>query len=360
MFYVVKDFLSKQPIRPRWCMGCLLFGLTLSACTRRGLTYVQLTNLIANNECAFAGVAASPMLIVIHDGARTSVVRYPDSATVYYADTSLFQLGSMTTLFFVPKFLQQLEEAGLTLDSVALVAGRRSGGSGRSVTYGDLLLHHSGLPNYSPDQSLAGQVQLEALLEVVAIEAGAGASKTAEANFRFDHWNYALAMFALQQRAPQQAAGFRDSRLVYVDEATDAVRQQLASSEARAGVVPVNKLATELFVYSTGGMASAAIFSELLDSLSRVDLARLPAKPTTRARPGTFISLGWYRQSVGQEQVVYTNAGRTRRHGVAVVYCPATDTGVAVLIGDSKPADCLALDILRNINYNWKRTAAHE
>ncbi len=326
----------------------------LLGCTRQSIGYVELINLVAKNECASSDATGAQMLIIIREGDSTRYIKYPDEHSGRLTDSSLVQFGSLTTSFFVPAFLQELERRGLGLDSIALIAGSAVSQRGRAITFGDLLLHHSGLPPYRALGETPVPEQMSQMLEALQ-EQLPGAADT---SFHFDHWNYTLAMWSLNQRQGARSDAFRTPALRYVDRADSMLVAQLAPSEAPSP--PLARQATELFVLSTGGVGDAHTLVKMLDSLSTVDWASLPAKPTTPTRPAVSITLGWYKQEVAGHQYVLTNAGRTRRHGAAIAYNPFTDTGVAVLIGDSKPADCLALDILRNINRDWKRRADDE
>ena len=333
------------------CLVALAVALALASCYRQRISYETLVNLVAKNECARAEAVTAPMLVVVRDGDSTRYIRYPDARRGWLTDTSLVQFGTLTTSFFVPAFVAELGRRGLGLDSVALVAGTRAVAGGRPISYGDLLFHRAGLPPYRASAETPAAQQLDDMIGALQRQA----PTAADTDFHFDHWHYALAVWSLEQRGGGAGDdGYRSQPLRYVDRADSTLVAALAPSEAPSSPQRTRQ-ATELFVLSTGGVGDAHTLSRLMDSMATVDWARLPAKPTTDSRPHVSITLGFYRQQVSSGQYVLTNAGRTRRHGAAIAYNPFTDTGVAVLIADSKPADCLALDILRNINHDWKR-----
>lgn len=335
-----------QPRSLRGGLGFVFLAVALSSCARRGISYPELINLVANNECPRAELGATEMLVAFVTRDTTRFVRYPPQSTQDLDSSTLFQLGSLTTAFLVPELVDDMATLGLTLDSVALYGGGLVGPPW-SITYGDLLLHHTGLAPYDGLGSGNARSTIESKYEHIA-----RTPKPTSREFRFDHWNYTLARVALSKRLPADRGDLRSRAVIYVDRADTTVRQRLAPSEAERPVSPPRQ-PTELFVASTGGMASAAELVSLVGSLSRDALRGLPAKPTTRE--GTEVTLGWYRSALKNGNYVYTNAGRTRRHGAAVAFYPATGTGVIVLAADSKPVDCLALDLLRNVNDDWKR-----
>ena len=337
-----------HPSASRWALGCaLLVAALLSGCARKGVSYPHLISLVAQNECPQARLGSTDMLVAFITPDGTRYVSYPGGETVVLDSSTLFQLGSLTTAYLVPSLLEDIARAGLTLDSVALTGGALIG-EPWDITYADLLLHHTGLPIY--DAAVGGEVvaQIEEKLTRIG-----RAPPPTEREFHFDHWHYTLARMSLAKRLPETRGDLRSDGLAYVDRADTSVRQRLAPSEAERPPSNAPKQATELFIASTGAMASAEQLVQLVNAAREVTLERLPAKPTTRT--GTDVTLGWYKSPLRNGHSVYTNAGRTRRHGAAVAFYPYTQTGVVVLATDSKPVDCLALDLLRNVNDNWKR-----
>ena len=341
-----------QPSVPRRTLGCVvLSALLLAACARKGVSYPQLIALVAQNECPQARLAGTRMLVAFVTADTARYVAYPTGEDVALDSATLFQLGSLTTAYLVPSLVADVRRAGLTLDSVALRGGELIG-QPWDITYADLLLHHAGLPVY--EAAVGGGVvdQVEDKLTRIG---RAAVPPTRE--FHFDHWNYTPARMSLAKRLPETRGDLRSDGLTYVDQADTSVRQRLAPSEAdRPPPANAPKQATELFVASTGAMATAEQLVALVRAAQARPLDSLSAKPTTQ--PGTDITLGWYRSPLRNGHSVYTNAGRTRRHGAAVAFYPYTQTGVIVLAADSKPVDCLALDLLRNVNDNWKREPA--
>lgn len=340
-----------KPKSPAGGLGFLLFAALLaSSCVRHGLSYRQLIGLVASKECPQARLAQSQMLVAFLSANTTRYVRYPEGARADLDSATLFQLGSLTTAYLVPKLMFDLERAGLTLDSVALSGGELLGRPW-PITYGDLLLHHTGLPTY---ESPVGD-DVVAQVEDKLTRIGRTPAPT-ERPFHFDHWNYTLARMALSKRLPDTRGDLRSEGLEYVDRANTSIRLRLAPTESTHTSTSAPKQATELFVASTGAMASADQLVALVRSMREPRLSSLAAKPTTQL--GTDITLGWYKRELKNGHSVYTNAGRTRRHGAAVAFFPHTQTGVVVMAADSKPVDCLALDLLRNLNDNWKREPA--
>ena len=342
---------QRPPSKPRHLSEGLGFAfvlLTLVGCARRGITYEELINIVAQNECPRSELGATPMMVVFWTPDTLRYVAYPPANADQLDSNTLFQLGTLTTSFLVPQLLDGLAARGLSLDSTALVAGR-STGSPWEITFKDLLLHHSGITVYN-DNSTTVDDQLSQKLERIDRQPDPGTERP----FAFDHWNYTLARMAIASRTREsEVPEFRSANLSYVDRADSSVRRKLAPSEATAPAV-APKQATELFVASTGGMASAERMANYVRAWESPELDRLAAASTTDARPGTEITLGWYRNRLKNGEYVYTNAGRTRKHGSAVAFYPATQTGVVVLASDSKSVDCLALDLLRNLNDNWK------
>ena len=325
----------------------LFCAAVLGACARKGVSYPQLINLVASNECPQARLTDTRMLVAFVTAGATRYVHYPSGEDAVLDSTTLFQLGTLTTAYLVPKLASDLDRLGLTLDSVAMTAGELVG-QPWELTFGDLLLHHTGLPVFeaAPDADVIAQVE-DKLTRI------GRTPPPQERDFQFDHWNYTLVRMALAKRLPDTRGDLRSDGLDYVDRADTTVRLRLAPSEAAPRGDARPRQATELFVASTGAMASAEQLVRLVQEAKGLPLEGLTAKPTTR--PGTEITLGWYRSALSNGHHVYTNAGRTRHHGAAVAFYPHTQTGVVVLAADSKPVDCLALDLLRNVNDNWKR-----
>ncbi len=346
-----KSHITHQPrFLPRG-LGLLFAALAVGSCARKGISYEELINLVAQNECPRSELGATPMMVVFWTADTLRYVAYPPANDDRLDSTTLFQLGSLTTSFLVPDLLESLERQKIGLDSTALVAGRSSGAPW-TITFRDLLLHHSGIATYT-DGTAGVEDQLSQKLLQIDRQPDPGLERP----FAFDHWNYTLARLALGSRAGSgvgsRSADYRASQLRYVDRADSTIRQQLAPSEATRQPAPPRQ-ATELFVASTGGMASAQQLSAYVRAYDSAQLDSLSAKPTSDSRPNTEITLGWYRSQLKNGSFVYSNAGRTRKHGSAVAFYPATQTGVIVLATDSKSVDCLALDLLRNLNDNWR------
>ncbi len=288
------------------------------------------------------------MMVVFWTPDTLRYIAYPPGNPDGLDSNTLFQLGSLTTSFLVPQLVEGLTRQGLTIDSTALVAGRATGRPW-DITFRDLLLHHSGIETFD-DNTAEVEDQLSQKLSKLDQQPDPGADRA----FVFDHWNYTLARMALASRMRgERLPEFRDANLSYVDRADSSVRRQLAPSEA-APTPPAPRQATELFVASTGGMATAERLARYVRGWSPSRLDSLAFGPTSGSRPSTEITLGWYRNRLKNGEYVYTNAGRTRKHGSAVAFYPATQTGVVVLASDSKAVDCLALDLLRNLNDDWR------
>ena len=339
-------------------MSACALGIVLVACagTREGLSGPEVIDLIVRNECAAAQLRGTPMLVALVEPGDTTYIRYPRGLDAAMLDaTTPVQLGAVTASFFVPSFLEQLYAAKLTLDSVAIPVRSADGRPMREITFADLLLHRSDLPVVSLAAELSPLDQLLAVDRLLREQD----PTELRGRYRYDHWNYTLAREALRTRL-QGMLPLRAPALAYNDRLPDSTRAALGTTVARAADAPRERQHPELFAASTAGVASTYELIALLDSLSRADLANLPEAPTLPDRPNMTVVPGWHKLALADGRAAWLSTGRTRRHAAAVAYFPATQTGVTVVALDSKPLDCLALDILRNLNRDWKRQPASD
>lgn len=330
--------------------------LTLSGCaiTKRGMSGAQVINQIIGNECAGSRLDGTNMLVTLWSPADTSFIQYPANVETGLTPETPVQIGGLTTSFLVPVLLAQIESLGLTLDSTAIPVYTRFGKHVRNITFGQLLTHHSNLPVYSPGNSGDALDHLLVIDDLLAKQN----QEEITGKYRFTHWNYTLAAEALRSRK----AGLEDLRptLAYSDRIPDSTKTLLATSQARA-IAPKENQHSDLFALSTAGIASTLQLISLLDSLHLSDVDQHLGLPTFKDRPNTEVIPGWYKINLKNGQHVYLNGGRTRRHSASVVYYPYTETGVIAVATDSKQLDCLVMDILRNLNENWKRKpTSHE
>ena len=170
-----------QPSIPLRVLGCVVLAALVTGCSRKGISYPQLINLVAQNECPQARLAATDMLVAFVTPEATRYVAYPGGETIALDSSTLFQLGSLTTAYLVPSLVEDIARAGLTLDSVALTGGQLIGRPW-DITYADLLLHHTGLPIYGA--AVGGEVveQVEEKLTRIG-----RAPPPTERAFYFDH-----------------------------------------------------------------------------------------------------------------------------------------------------------------------------
>lgn len=334
-------------------VSILCFSLIGCASTKRGLSGAQVINQIIGNECAGSQLDGTNLLVTLWSPDKTSHIYYPDDIEIGLSPETDVQIGGLTSSFLVPILLVQLEQLGLTLDSTAIPVRTGSGVLVRNISYGQLLMHHSDLPVYSPSNNGDVLSQLLAVDDLLAKQV----QKELSGKYRFTHWNYTLAAEAL--RARLNGRPMMRPTLAYSDRLPDSVRINLAETQARIQA-PRENQHPELFARSTAGIASTVDLVHLLDSLNRADIGALPELPTFKDRPKTKVIPGWYKIYLKNGQHVYLNGGRTRRHSASVVYYPYTQTGVIAVATDSKQLDCLVLDILRNYNDNWKRKPASD
>ena len=347
---------------PMVCLAVAVGIVHLAACgvPRARLSVPELVGKIARNECAGAGLARTPLLVALWTPTDTTYANYPapeDRAAAGDSPPPLtpatpVQIGALTTSFLVPRLLGELAALGLTLDSVAIPVRRADGTPLRDITFGQLLRHRADLPVYEPPPT---GTALDHLLTVDRLLREQDPSEV-RGRYRFDHWNYTLAAEAIRTRKSGLPVA-RPRELAYNDRMPDSLRDALAVSRARA-VAPQENQHPELFALSTAGVASTERLIALLHALDAERDTEAPSAPTTADRPNTRIGMGWFVVRLRDGRDVYLNSGQTRRHGAAVAYFPSTRTGVVVTAADSKRLDCLAMDILRNFNNDWRRQPA--
>jgi len=327
-----------------------LYSVVLSSCgtTKQGLTGTEVINQIIGNECAGSRLDGTNMLVTLWSPGDTSYINYPASVATDLKPETPVQIGGLTSSFLIPVMLDQLQRLNLTLDSTAIPVYHKNGTLRRSITFSQLLLHHSDLPVYSPNSEGDALQHLLVVDDLLAKQP----EKDITGTYRFTHWNYTLAAEAIRSR--QSGLPQLRPTLAYSDRLPDSTRSALARSQARL-IAPKENQHPELFALSTAGIASTHQLISLLDSLSLVDLDALPEAPTHKDRPNTYVVPGWHKMYLKNGEHVYLNGGRTRRHSASVVYYPYTQTGVIAVATDSKQLDCLVMDILRNFNDNWKR-----
>jgi len=334
-------------------LGILCICLSGCASTKRGLSGAQVINQIIGNECAGSRLDGTTLLVTLWTPDKKSHIYYPEDAEIELRPETDVQIGGLTSSFFVPKVLVQLEQLGLSLDSTAIAVQSKAGHLMRNITYGQLLMHHSDLPVYAPRNEGEALSHLLILNDLLVRQA----PNELTGKFRFTHWNYTLAAEAI--RSAYKGKPDLRARLAYSDRLPDSVKINLAETQARIQA-PIKNQHPALFALSTAGIASTNDLVGLLDSLNRSTVADLPEQPTFTSRPRTKVIPGWYKIYLKNGQHVYLNGGRTRRHSASVVYYPYTQTGVIAVATDSKQLDCLVLDILRNYNDNWKRKPASD
>ena len=340
---------------PWWSVGlCVLLGASCQR-TYTHFAYTEVIERITRNECAGAQLRETPMLIGLWSLTDTTWVEYPGQSMSQLKPTTAVQLGNLTTSFLVPRILQEMADEEVTLDSTAIPVRSQDGRIIRNISYADLLLHRSDLPAFNP---APGQTELDQLL---AMDAALRQQDQGDVSgrYKFNHWNYVLAATALRSRVARRP-DLRVRDLAYTDQLTDSLRQALLNTTLEARRAPRERDQNALFAPSTAGIASAIQLVGLLDSLARTDLTELPSSPTLPDRPQTSIVPGWHKIEVHDGKAVLINSGRTRYFGAAVAYYPYTQTGVVVVSAQGKRLDCLTMDILRNLNQNWRRTPGNE
>jgi len=343
--------LREKLTAPTCAVGFFAFLLLMGcASMKTGLSGSEVIDKIANNECAASQLQETPLLVGLWRNGEVSYVHYPDSLSSRLKPTTDVQLGGLTASFLVPRLTEELHAANLTLDSTAIVVRSPTGSPIRNITFAQLILHVSDLPSYDPGPDGSTLDHLLALNSLLSKQDQA----LVRGRYRFDHWNYTLAAEALSSRVGLKD-DFRHPQLAYSDALPDSILQNLAASSAKV-TAPRERQRPDLFALSTAGVASAEQLVRLVDSLSNTDLAQLPSSPTLPNRKNTAAVPGWYRIVLRDGRPFYLNSGMTRRYGAAVAYFPDTKTGVVAVAADSKRLDCLAVDILRNFNNDWKDT----
>ncbi|MFK8055534.1 MAG: hypothetical protein AB8F78_05385 [Saprospiraceae bacterium] len=331
-------------------LGLGVLCLVLSSCssTKRGLSSTEVINQIIGNECASSRLDDTHMLVTLWSPKDTTFINYPAETKTGLSPETPVQIGGLTSSFLVPVMLNKLYSLGLSLDSTAIPVYTRAGRHVRNISFGQLLTHHSNLPVYSPSNDG------DALNHLLVLDDLLGKQPKEEITneYRFTHWNYTLAAEAI--RAKQNGIPELRPTLAYSDRLPDSVRTALAVTQARVRA-PRENQHPDLFALSTAGIASTHELIALLDSLHTSEVGSLQALNTFKDRPNTKVIPGWYKISLKNGQHVYLNGGRTRRHSASMVYYPYTETGVIAVATDSKQLDCLVMDILRNLNENWKR-----
>jgi len=344
-------FLFKMPVVVIATVGILCFLIVGCSSSKRGMSGAAVINQIIGNECAGSRLDGTNMLVTLWSPYDTTYISYPEGTDIDLKPETPVQIGGLTSSFLVPVLLNQLDKLNLTLDSTAIPVYSRDGVSVRDITFGQLLTHHSDLPIYTPKQE--GDA-LDHLLKIDDL-LGKQSSKDIPNHYRFTHWNYTLAAEAI--RARQDGIPELRPTLAYSDRLTDSTRNILATTQQRV-LAPRENQHPELFALSTAGIASTHQLISLIDSLHHSEVSSLPERSTFKDRPKTKVIPGWFKYYLKNGQHVYLNGGRTRRHSASVVYYPYTQTGVIAVATDSKQLDCLVMDILRNLNENWKRKPA--
>lgn len=325
---------------------CLLFSGC--ATTKRGMSGAEVINQITSNECVSSRLAETNMLITLWSPTKTTFIHYPEDSDSNLDATTPVQIGGLTASFVVPVMLNQLYSLGLTLDSTAIPVYSTNATLRRNITFGQLLLHHSDLPIYTPNGKGDALEHLLMIDDLLAKQP----EKEITGKYHFTHWNYTLAAEAI--RARQKGLPQLRPPLAYSDRIPDSTRAALATTQARLET-PRENQHPELFALSTAAIANTNDLVALLDSMDTANLDALDELPSMKESPNTMVVPGWFKIYLKNGQPVYLNGGRTRRHGASVVYYPYTQTGVIAIATDSKQLDCLVLDILRNLNQNWKR-----
>lgn len=325
---------------------CLL--ATSCARTRTGMSGAQVVNQITSNECAGSRLAETNMLITLWTPDNTSFIHFPEGSDAGLDVETPVQIGGLTTSFVVPMMLTQLYSMGLSLDSTAIPVYAKDGSLRRNITFGQLLMHHSDLPIYTPGGQGSALKHLLVIDDLLAKQP----EKELKGKYHYTHWNYTLAAEAI--RARQRGLPQLRPPLAYSDRIPDSTRAALATTQAQLQA-PKENQHPELFALSTAAIATTNDLIALLDSMSTADLDALPEQESLKSTPNTKVVPGWFKLYLKNGQHVYLNGGRTRRHSASVVYYPYTQTGVIAIATDSKSLDCLVLDILRNYNKNWKR-----
>ena len=238
-----------------------LAALLMAACanSRQVLQPEEVIQLVLRNECQDSGLDNSPMLLTLWSAEDTVYIPYRQPDSLQIEPGTPVQLGALTASFLVPGILERMENAGLTMESVAIPVRKPDGSFVRDITYGQLLQHHSDLPVFepTPEGSLLDQLlMMNELLEN---------QNPAEwrSRYRYDNWNYALAIAALQSSYPERI-DLRNERIEYADQLPDSIRAALLSSVAKP--IPNEAQRADLFAVSTGGVADTYTLIGLLDS----------------------------------------------------------------------------------------------
>ena len=321
-----------------WASGCS---------SSRKMTAPQMVRHIVRFACGQPELRRTPLRVVSWRGDDT--LRYNVNAGgVELTDDTPFLLGALTTAFVADRTLNLLDSLNVSPGEVALRVPRPNGTSA-SITYESLLLHTSGLPVYKLNDELDAAAHLAAFAKTLQTEPWGEVGR-----YKFDYWNYVLLEQALRQNG-LSGGPLTDRRLSYTPSLDSASKRLLVETPPPASSAAGKRQYPELFARSSGGVASMRTLEALLERRIRAGWTDLPSA-TVDEKSELSVVPGWLRLEVRQGRTVYLALGRTRMHGVVVAYHPLTNSGAIITAAAPYALDCLALDILRNLNDDWKAT----
>ena len=344
---------TRKPSSASAALGFFVVALSLFATYGCGssnrLTYGELVELIAARDCAAASPEGVPIILSIWRPGDTTYASAGDTQRIALDRRSTFQIGGLTGAFVAEEILARLEDLRLTIDSPVSPAVLPPWPDGTRATYGDLLLHHSGLPPFDPGPPYPTD---EELLASIAAFIRMDTSADLRDRYRYDLLNVALAWRSIAGDA--HATSPRAPYLKYSDQIDNSTRTALAPTLAPPQPATAVARRSDLLSAVSGGIAN---IDEVLAFVQRLDtrqLAALPSRPTSGASGDTEVVPGWHRISLRGDRHLYLAAGATSRHAAAAAYYPVSRRGVVAAAPASLRLECLAYHTLRNLTDNWR------
>lgn len=331
--------------------------ISLASCVRKkmNLSPYQLTEIILDHDCPLTTIGSSNLHITHWSLDTVYSYNYPNNNQNILTDTTLIQLGGTTTAFLAASIQNELKHKNLQLDETALTVPCNTGKS-KNITFKELLLHTSGIPFYSPDENLK---PIEAMLNYDSLLTK-GCNEIKKGKYQYNLWNYRLLLEVLKSKS-KNTNDLRNNSILYIDQIDEKVKAKMAKTSAN-NTQNVKKPThiRDLFSSITGGVSTPLKLKSLLDSLSKEDLSQLPFVATQIGQSEIEAVPGWHRLPLKNDEFVYITNGKTHYFSSAVAYYPYTKTGVIVTANNMESLSCIAVNLLRNINNNWKRQPKHE
>lgn len=276
--------------------------------------------------------------------------------------TDVFELGSVTKPMVATLVALLAESGELSLERPVnqLIPEAYRNQSLDDLTLRDLLIHRSGLPRYptmfgdhqknprDPYASFSKDQLLTFFRDY----------KVTERDFMYSHVNYALIEVILEEQLgiPFERL-MKENLLCPLGMDSSGVYEH---GGLTAGFDLGGKLVTpwtfQAFAGSEGARSSADDMLKFLRfSLASPPPGVLKNYSETTLDKSIHMALGWYIVEQRKSPDIYAHSGYTSGHYCFAGIVPDTQTGVVILANSSTGVEDLGFEILRLINFNWKR-----